>query len=411
MSPVNEISREVPLETSKPEPAEFDLLDLLLIFAARKRFIFLATVAGLVIAAVLVFLVIRPMFTGEAVIMPPQQEQSSASALLGQFGALASMSGVGSSLGLKSPNDLYIGILKSETIANDLIRQFNLMRLYRVKLMSEARRELAKRSKFLSGKDSLIDISVEDHDPHRAAEMANAYVSELHNLNDHLAITQASQRRVFFGQQLAQEKDRLADAEVALRKTEESTGAIAPNGQTQTIIRQIAELQAEITSREVELDAMHMSSTAQNPDVVQLSTELDSLRSQLRDLESGHGKHAVGDISITTANVPQVGLEYIRKERDVRYHQLLYDLLARQYEAARIDEAKAAPVIQVVDPALIPDWKSGPHRLLWTVLGGVLGFLISCGWVFAAHVYHRLDTDPEQSRKLAILKRQLRLRG
>ncbi len=192
-----------------------------------------------------------------------------------------------------------------------------------------------------------------------------------------------------------------------MRKTEESTGAIAPNGQTQTIIRQIAELQAEITSREVELDAMHMSSTAENPDVVQLSTQLDSLRGQLRDLETGHGKHAPGDISITTANVPGVGLEYIRKERDVRYHQLLYDLLARQYEAARIDEAKAAPVIQVVDPALPPDWKSGPRRLLWMLLGGLLGFLLSCAWVFAEHVYHRLDAVPEQSRKLAKLKADL----
>ncbi len=198
MTPVNEITREVPLETSTPPAAaEFDLLDLLLVLAARKRVIFLATAAGLLIAAILAFFVIRPMFTAEAVIMPPQQEQSSTSALLGQFGALASMSGVGSSLGLKSPNDLYLGILKSDTIADRLIKRFNLMQLYHEKLLSNARRDLAKRSKFLSGKDSLINISVDDHDPHRAAAMANAYVTELHNLNDHLAITQASQHRVF----------------------------------------------------------------------------------------------------------------------------------------------------------------------------------------------------------------------
>ncbi len=392
-----------------PRQWELDLLDLLLIVAARKRTILLATALGLAIGAVLFYFVIRPTFTGKAVIMPPQQEQSSASALLGQFGALASMTGVGSSLGLKSPNDLYIGILKSETIADRLIKRFNLMQLYHVKLLSDARNDLANRSKFVSGKDNLISISVEDHDPHRAAAMANAYVSELHNLNDHLAITQASQRRVFFGQQLAQEKDRLADAEVALKQTEESTGAIAPNGQTQTIIRQIADLQAEITSREVQLDALHMSSTEQNPDVVRLGTELDSLRGQLRDLESGHGKHAPGDISITAANVPQVGLEYIRKERDVRYHQLLYDLLARQYEAARIDEAKAAPVIQVVDPALVPERKSGPHRLLWTLIGGFLAFCFSSAWVLAAHAYHRLENHETHGARLAALKSELRL--
>ena len=404
---MNELIREVPLETSKSEP-EFDLLDLLLVLAARKRVIFLATIACMAIVAILVYFVISATFTGKAVIMPPQQEQSSASALLGQFGALASMTGVGSSLGLKSPNDLYIGILQSNTIADSLIKQFDLMRLYHAHRISTARAALAARSKFVSGKDSLISISVEDHDPHRAAEMANAYVTELHNLNDHLAITQASQRRVFFERQLVQEKDRLADAEVALRKTEESTGVIAPSGQTQTIIRQIAELQAEITSREVELDALRMSSTAQNPDFVRLNTELDSLRGQLRDLESGHGKHAPGDISITTANVPQAGLEYVRKERDVRYHQLLYDLLARQYEVARIDEAKAAPVIQVVDPALPPDRRSG-HRLLWVLIAGFLGFCFSCAWALVAHAYRHMETNEAHGGRLAALKQELRL--
>ncbi|HEV2276049.1 MAG TPA: Wzz/FepE/Etk N-terminal domain-containing protein [Acidobacteriaceae bacterium] len=399
------------MTTTKPAPMEFDILDLLLILAARKRLIFLATMAGLVITAVLVFFVIRPTFTAQAVIMPPQQEQSSASALMGQLGGLASMSGVGSSLGLKNPNDLYIGILKSDTIADSIIRKFGLMRLYHEKLLSMARRDLANRSKFLSGKDSLIDISVEDHDPNRAAAMANAYVSELHNLNDHLAITQASQRRLFFEQQLAQEKDRLADAEVALRKTEEATGVIAPGGQTATIIRQIADLQAQITLREVELDALRKSSTEENPNVVQLNTELDSLRNQLQALESGQGKHARGDISIGTANVPGLGLEYIRKERDVKYHQLLFDLIARQYEAARMDEAKAAPVIQVVDPALPPDRKSGPHRLLWTLLAGFLCFFLSSAWAFAAHVYQRMQSDEMQRRRLELLREELRLRG
>ena len=411
MHPVNEIGPEVPLETAKTEPMEFDLLDLLLVLVARKRILFLVTLAGTVIAAVLVFLVIRPVFTAKAVIMPPEQQQSSASALMGQFGALASMSGVGSSLGLKSPNDLYIGILKSDTIADSLIKQFDLMRLYHAKFLSQARRDLASRSTFLSGKDSLIDISVEDHDPHRAAAMANAYVTELHNLNDHLAITQASQRRLFFEHQLELEKDKLADAEVALERTQESTGAIAPTGQTQSIIQQIAQMQAQITSREVQLDALRMSSTEQNPDVVRLSTEVDSLREQLAALESGSGKHRRGDISIGTANVPGVGLEYIRKERDMRYHQMLYDLLARQYEAARIDEAKAAPIIQVVDPALPPDRKSGPHRLLWTLLGGFLGFFLSCGWVLAKHVYRLMESDETHRRRLALLRQELRLRG
>jgi uncharacterized protein involved in exopolysaccharide biosynthesis len=411
MHPVAETAREIPLEASKPAPGNFEILDLLVALVSRKRLILLATAIGITIAGLLAFVVVRPTYTGKAVIMAPRQEQSSASALLGQFGGLTSVAGIGGSLGLKNPNDLYIGLLKSNSVADSLIKRFDLMSLYRVKRLSQARKALISHSEFLSGKDSLISISVEDHDPHRAAAMANAYVEQLYDLNNRLAITEASQRRLFFDQQLAQEKDRLADAEVALKRTEETTGVIAPTGQTETIIRQIADLQAQITLREVQLDALRTSSTEENPDVVRLNTQLDSLHKQLRDLESGAGKHVPGDISITTANVPGIGLEYIRKQRDVKYHQLLFDLLARQYEAARIDEAKAAPVIQVVDSASVPDWKSGPRRLLWLLLGGFLGFVFGSAWILSSRSYRCLQADPEQGRKLLRLKHDLGFRG
>jgi tyrosine-protein kinase Etk/Wzc len=131
----------------------------------------------------------------------------------------------------------------------------------------------------------------------------------------------------------------------------------------------------------------------------------------LRQLESGTAKRAPGDISLSTVNVPQAGLEYIRKERDVKYHQLLFDLLAHQYEAARIDEAKAAPLIQVIDPALPPDKKSAPFRALWALVGGFLGFLFSAAWVFGRFIYRRLEADEEQGRRLALLRQELKLRG
>jgi tyrosine-protein kinase Etk/Wzc len=415
MPTVNEISHEPSQETSvdrsQATPREFDILDLFLILAARKRLIFWASVGGFVLGILLV-LMVAPTFTAKALILPPQQEQSSGNAFMGQFGALASMTGLGASLGIKNPVDLYIGMLQSQSVTDGIIKRFDFVRIYHPKRYSDLRVMVTKKAKFVAGKDGMIAISVTDADPRMAASMANAYVDQLYQLNNRLAIGGASQRRLFYEQQLAQEKDKLADSEVALRKTEEATGVIMPSGQTESIIREVAQIQAEITAREVQLDALRTSSTEQNPDVVRLNSELTGLREQMRGLESGSSstKHAPGDIFISTANVPQAGLEYIRKERDVKYHQFLFDLLARQYESARIDEAKAAPVIQVVDSAQVPDRKSAPTRALWALVGGFLGFFFTTGWVFMSHIYHRLEADDTHGQRLAVLRQELKLR-
>lgn len=410
MPTLNELGLDAPVERSKSTTRDFDILDILLIVAARKGLIFLSTVAGFALAVGLVLLV-KPTFTAKTTILPPQEEQSSGAVLMGQFGALASMTGLGGSLGLKNPVDLYIGILQSESVIDSMIKRFDLMNFYHAGRWSDVRAAVRNSSKFVADKDGMIAISVTDKDPKKAAAMANAYVDELYRVNNHLALGGASQRRLFYEQQLAQEKDKLADAEVALKRTEESTGVISPSGQTENAILRISQLQADITLREIQLDSLRTSSTDQNPDVIRLNSELAGLRAQLRDLENGNSKHAPGDISITTAKVPEAGLEYVRKERDVKYHQLLFDLLARQYEAARMDEARSAPVIQVIDPALVPDRKSGPFRALWALTGCVLGFVLSTGWVLGSHIYQRMAADEEQGRRLAELRQELKLRG
>lgn len=410
MPTVNEVRPVVDARPSEPPSREFDILDVIIILASRKFTILFATIAGFLIA-VLWVLTIPPVFTAKAMIMPPEQAQSTASAMLGQLGGLASMTGLSGSLGIKSPADLYIGILGSESVIDSMINRFHLRTVYPGKRLSDAQNALRKYSKFVSGKDGMISISVTDKDPGRAAAMANAFVDELYKINNRLALGSTAQKRLFYEQQLAQEKERLADAEVALTKTEESTGVIAPTGQTEVVIQQIARLQAEITEREVQLDALRTSSTNENPDVIRLNTELSGLRAQLKDLQNGSNKRSPGDISLTTASVPKAGLEYVRKERDVKYHQFLFDLLARQYEAARIDEAKSAPVIQVVDPALVPDKKSAPYRTLWAVVGAFIGFAASMTYVLGCYIYRRLSEDEEQSRRLALLRQELKFRG
>jgi tyrosine-protein kinase Etk/Wzc len=387
---------------------EFDLLDLLLVIAQRKVTIILATLIGLFLGTVLVLLM-HPVFTAKAVILPPQQGQSSA-ALVSQLGSLAALTGLGSSGAVKDPNDLYLGVLQSNTVQDGLIKRLGLMAAYHSRKLSEARHTLAVNSKFVSEKGGMISLTIKDEDPRRAAQIANAYVDELHDINSRLIIGEASLRRNFFSQQLALEKDRLTDAEIALQQMEESTGAISPTGQTSVVIGQVAALQSQIISREVQLDAMRTSSTDQNPDVIRLNSEIEGLRARMRELESVQKGRKPGDISLTSRSLPEDQVAMMRKQRDVQYHTLIFDLIARQFEAARLDEAKASPVIQVLDPAEPPDRKSGPFRALWTLSGGVLGFFFGCARVIGSYVYSRVAADEESAHRLAQFRRALRFR-
>jgi tyrosine-protein kinase Etk/Wzc len=406
MPPTREYSPS--LEATK-SGIEFDLLDLLLVMAERKKEIILATLIGALIATGVVLLV-HPTFTAKAVVLPPQQGQSSAG-LLTQLGNLASLTGLGSGTAARDPNDLYMAVLQSNTVADGLIKRLNLMSAYKTKKLSQARRTLAANSRFSSEKGGMISITIKDEDPHRAAQIANAYVDELHDINSRLIIGEAGVRRNFFGQQLALEKDRLTDAEIALQQTEESTGAISPSGQTGVVISQVAALQAQIISREVQLDALRTSSTDQNPDVVRLNNEIAGLRNQMLTMESLQKGRKPGDISLTSRSLPQDQVIFLRMQRDVQYHTLIFDLIARQFEAARLDEAKASPLIQVLDPAEPPERKSGPYRALWVLIGLVLGFILGCVRVIGSYVHSRVVADPDNAARLAQFRRAASFRS
>lgn len=392
-----------------------NLLDLALVLAVRKRFIFLCGFLAAVVTAIIV-LVIPVSFTATTTMLPPQQS-SSASALLGSLGGLASLAGGGgggaaSMLGLKNPADLYIGLLQSETIADGLIDRFHLMGVYKAKKMDAARKALKSATTILAEKSSLIRISVKDHDPKRAAALANGYVEALHDLMSHLAVTEAGQRRMFFEQQLELEKNKLADAEVALEVTQNKTGIIQPQGQAEAVIMTITQLRAQISASEVELSALRTSATDQNSQVIQLQSQIAALRAQLADFEKGHAGSAklAGNILTPTSQVPAASLEYIRKMRDVRYHETLFELLARQYEMAKVDEAKQGQMIQVVDPALVPEKKSWPPRALLTLLAAILGTMLASFWVILQAAYRQKMQDPEMAAKITQLRETLRIR-
>ncbi len=400
-----EQTTEPPLDlTPSPGPESIDVLDMLLALGRRKRLIGMTTLAALVVGAV-VSLLLKPHFTATAIILPPQQQQSSAASLLGQLGSLASLGGSSSGLSLKTPADMYVGILQSRTIADKIIRELKLQAVYKRKNMQDTRVSLKSHTEIEVGKDSLIHISITDQDPNRASDIANAYVSALYGLNSVLAITEAAQRRVFFDQRLDGEKKALTAAEEDLRATQQRTGLIQVSGQAQLIISTIAQLRAEIASREVQMQSERTFATEQNPDITRIQEEISTMRSQLAKLENDQErKYRPGNIAVPAGRVPEESLEYARKLREVKYHETLFDLLSRQYEAARIDEAKSAPIIQVIDHAIPPDKKSGPHGSLITPACGLAGFVAAILYVLFMYSFDWLKQTPETARKLEYLR-------
>lgn len=335
----------------------------------QRLFLTLCSIAGFLIAAAIAFL-LPTTYTATATFIPPGAEYQS-SALGAISSQLSSLGGAASFLGGgKGQGDLFIAILKSRTIADAIIQRFHLLEENHVKKLSTVEKQLASNSLFTSGsKDPLITIQVTDRNPDRARDVANAYVEIVQSESQHLAVTENAQRRLFFEQRLRQEKDALADAEVALKQVQEHTGLIAPAGQTTSQIQASAQVQAQITERETQLAALLHEETQENPEVISLQHEVGSLRAKAAQLANGNAKDA-GQMS--AANVPAAEMEYIRKQREVKYHETIFDALAKQYEAARLDEAKDAP-LQVLDWAVAPDTKSGPHRSLLMLLGLFLG--------------------------------------
>lgn len=397
---------EMQLDESMNSGDELNLLDLFVGVARRKKLILQVTATGAALACVIAFL-LPARYTATTRIMPPQQNQSLASAIVGQLAGGASVAALaGKDLGLKNPNDVYVGLLRSRTIQDALVSRFNLTNIYGQSRKSDAGKTLQRATAIEIGKDSLISISVEDKNAGRSAEMANAYVEELRRLTQTLAISEASQRRLFFEQQLQQAKEQLANAEVNLKQTQQNTGIIELNSQAKATIESVANLRGMIAAKEVQLQAMRTFATDQNPDRLRTEQELAGLRAQLVKLEQEQtgGK---GDIAVATSKVPEAGLEYLRRVRDVKYQEAVYEAIAKQFEIAKLDEANNAAVIQVVDYAVVPDVRSSPKRILIILAGLLASFAAAVLWCMILHVCYCLNQNPETREQVSELRRAL----
>jgi uncharacterized protein involved in exopolysaccharide biosynthesis len=385
---------------------EISLLDLLIVLAERKSIIFWIT-ATFAVVAIVISLILPKRYTATVVVLPPQQNSSMGAAIASQLGNLGSMAALaGGSLGLKNPNDMFIAMLKSRTVEDAMVQHFGLMREYNQSYPSDARRVFERHTNVDgSGKDGLIHISVDDRDPNRASELANGYVDQFRNLSENLAITEASQRRLFFEKQLELAKDNLANAEEALKENQQKTGLIQLDSQARALIESAAALRAQIAAKEVQIQSMRTFATGENAQLIQAQQELDGLRTQLAKL--GGSENIDSGLMVPKGQVPEAGLEYVRKLRDVKYYETIFDILARQFEIAKLDEAKQGAVVQVVDAAVPPDKRSFPKRGLIVLGGTAAGFFFGLLAALFLAFYQHLKGAPDVSQKLSVLRHSL----
>jgi tyrosine-protein kinase Etk/Wzc len=401
----SEVERESDARLALAGGREISLLDLLIVLARNLKLI--GTVAlGMAVVGVVLAMLLPSRYTATTSILPPQQNSASGSALMAQLGSLGSVASLaGGGLGLKNPNDLQVALLKSRTVEDAMIDRFHLVELYRVKRRSSAESMLENVVSIDSGaKDGLIRLSVTDADPRRAADMANGYVDEFRRFSATLAVTEASQRRLFFEQQLSQAKDNLSNAEQELKKTEQKTGLIQLDAQGRALIEAVAQLRAQIAAKQVQIRAMESFATGENPQLETARQELAGLEAE----ESKMGATGGADAPLVPKGVMQEsGLEYVRRIRDVKYYETIFDLIARQYEAAKVDEAKQGAIAQVVDLAIVPDHRSSPKRTLIVLGAVILGVIFGIVWAFGDEAMDRISKNPAERSRLESLKASL----
>ena len=372
---------------------EISLIDLLITLGKEKKFI-LGFTSLVILVAVTVSLLMTPVYTAKTVIMPPQQQQSSASSALASLGALAGLAG--GAAGIKSPDEMYVAFMGSDRFLNALIARFHLQERYHTKTLIDTRTLLKSKAKVMPDKKSgLISIEFEDEDPQFAAEVANAHVQELGRMLDMLAVTDAQQRRVFFESQIKKVQENLSSAEIAFRQAKEKSGLQVTSVIAETGVRASAELRGQIAAREVQLQSLSRFATPQNPEVQRIASELSAERAQLQKLEQGSGQ-VIG----TTLQ-----LEAVKSYRDMKVQEAMLEVLIKQFELARVDEAKEGPLIQVVDLATPPERRSKPKRTLIVLASALAGLFLSVLLAFLKVSLRNVNQTPDGQIQLGLLKK------
>jgi len=395
--------------TEEDEAPAVSLTEVLTWLGESKRQI-AAVTATIAIAALVVALLLPPIYTARASFLAPGSQQQSGSAAA--LAALGSLGGLAGGLAAKTPDDLYVALLKSDSVLRGLDAKFDLRKHYEVDTHEALRRIVPGFIRVSADKKSgVISVEVDDKDKNFAADVANAHEAEVTKLLGRLAVSEAQLRRVFFEKQLQDTKENLVKAEQALRGVQEKSGVIVLDKQAEALITNAALLRAQIAEREVQLKVLRTSSTEQNPAVIRLNSELHALRTELSRMESAQGGSPGSAVDMPVGKLPEAAVDYVRARRELKLQETLLEGMVRQYEIAKLDEAKEGPTLQQVDIAQPPDHKSKPSRALIVLVSALVALLAASAAVVVRRYFAlRRARDPIASAAWRGLVRAWRVR-
>ena len=386
------------------------LADLLGWLGEQKRLIFSVTGIAAVVSLVVAFL-LPPIYTARTTLLAPASQQqgpsSSAIAALGALGGLAP-----SGLGGRSPDELYVALLKSDSVLRALADRFDLKAHYDVATYETLRKVMPNYVRVTSDKKSgVISVEVDDKDGQFAADLANAHLPIVTKVMSRLAVSEAQLRRTFFEKQLSDSKENLVKAEQSLRAVQEKSGVIVLDKQAEALITGAALVRAQISEREVQLKVLRTSATEHNPDVMRLGSELRALRGELVRMESAQGESTGSAVDLPVGRIPEASIDYVRARRELKLQETLLEGMLRQFEIAKLDEAKEGATLQQVDAAMKPDYKSRPSRALIVLASSLLALLAISAWVvIRRYASVARAADPESDAAWRKVARAWRLR-
>jgi tyrosine-protein kinase Etk/Wzc len=394
-----------------PRPRREETMFEFVALLAERKWTIAKITGSFLLLGFLAWLILPNHYAAETDIMPPKEEPTASDLIESEMGlgGLSALAGQAAGGLLTDPNAVYIGLLKSRPVEDAVIRKFDLMRVYDKKTMKETRDKLERKTDINSEKSTLISVSVTDHDPARAAAMANFYIEELRSLTRTVGITQAQREANYYEEQVQKQKDRLTAAEEAFKSLQTGNGLIELSSQAKVAVFGLADLQAQIAAKEVELQSLKSFSTDRNPDVQIAERELETMKDEVAQLEKHSKTTAYSDMGLK--DLPKAGLDYLRAEREFGYQQTIYNLLVKQLEAAKLDAARDSSIIQVVATAVQPEKPSFPLLIIFQPLFTVFGFITSILFIKLQRRIQLEQADPEGALALLRIRQALKLRS